>query len=568
MVRKIVFGFLIVVLVYTRFLNLSWGLPYPFHPDERNMADAVVQLQCPISFSEIITHPQGCLNPHFFAYGQFPLYISYFGIHLFHIVIAAPITPISFSEAVIALRIIAALSSVILVFLLFRTVCLIEPKISLSIKWSALVFLLFIAVPVGIQSAHFGTTESLLMALEGAILYCCLLFLKGQLRFSRYLLAVSLFTGLAVGTKISAGIFISPVLITLLFRKHIKGILLYLFISGVIFLLSSPYYFLSYTDARSSLTYETAVATGALLVFYTQQFFGTIPIVFQFIRIFPYALGLPLFIFGIFGFFILPRNKFTLLLKIVGLITFFSQAYLYAKWTRFMAPVFPILEISAVLVLVQISTFMRKRWMNKPFLRIAAHFGIALVIVYSLVFGFAYLRIYQMEDIRFTASQWIVANIPGGAEILSETANVVDIPVLPVIEQIPVRNYQYYSFDFYHLNESLLLQNSLSDILSRAGYVLIPSRRIFANYTCTSIINNRLGYAPSHCSILSTTYPELQQYYATIQDQSRYKKIAEFRQSPAIVIGGKTILEFPDEQAEETWTVFDHPVIRIFAKIK
>ena len=566
MARKIIFTFLLILLLYTRFLNLSWGLPYPFHPDERNMADSVVQLQCPLSISEIIVHPQDCLNPHFFAYGQFPLYTAYFGIHLFHAIIAAPISPISFSEAVIALRIIAALSSVILVIVLFRIICLLETKIWKSLARSSLALLLLIAVPVGIQSAHFGTTESLLMTMEVVIIYFCLLFLKDRIRFTSFLFWVSVITGLAVGTKISAGICIFPVLITFLFRKRWKAIVLYLLFSGIVFLLSSPHYILSYFDARSSLSYETAVATGSLMVFYTQQFFGSIPILFQLIRIFPYALGLPLFLFGMLGFIILPKNRLYLLLRIVFLIAFFSQAFLYAKWSRFMAPVFPILELFGILTGSHLFDEIRKRMKKFALLQIVTIGVLFLGTIYSLLYGFAYLHIYQSEDIRFTASRWVVNTIPTGEALLSETANVVDIPILPIAEKAPIRNYQCHSFDFYNLDESPLLQSSLSDVLRNTQYVLIPSRRVYANYTCSSIMNTDLGYAPNHCSLLSMTYPQLQEYYELIQNKSLYSQLAEFHRYPAIVIGGKTIVEFPDEQSEETWTVFDHPVIRVLQK--
>ena len=42
---------LLSVLVYSRFVNLGWGLPYPMHPDERNMANAVHQLNCKFPIS-------------------------------------------------------------------------------------------------------------------------------------------------------------------------------------------------------------------------------------------------------------------------------------------------------------------------------------------------------------------------------------------------------------------------------------------------------------------------------------------------------------------------------------
>lgn len=42
----IIYALLFLVLLSTRFVNLGWGLPYPMHPDERNMVDAITKLRC------------------------------------------------------------------------------------------------------------------------------------------------------------------------------------------------------------------------------------------------------------------------------------------------------------------------------------------------------------------------------------------------------------------------------------------------------------------------------------------------------------------------------------------
>jgi hypothetical protein len=63
------------LLFYTRFVGLDWGLPYPMHPDERNMAVSVANLTCKINNVEF--EIKNCLHPHFFAYGQLPLYLAY-----------------------------------------------------------------------------------------------------------------------------------------------------------------------------------------------------------------------------------------------------------------------------------------------------------------------------------------------------------------------------------------------------------------------------------------------------------------------------------------------------------
>src|SRR5258708_37086924 len=52
---------------FLHFYNLNWGAPWYFHPDERNIASSISQLQFPNQ-----------MNPHFFAYGSLPIYTIYF----------------------------------------------------------------------------------------------------------------------------------------------------------------------------------------------------------------------------------------------------------------------------------------------------------------------------------------------------------------------------------------------------------------------------------------------------------------------------------------------------------
>ena len=57
--------FIIITGASLRFYNLNWDQGNFFHPDERNIAAAVSRL----SFFDQ-------LNPKFFAYGSFPIYLT------------------------------------------------------------------------------------------------------------------------------------------------------------------------------------------------------------------------------------------------------------------------------------------------------------------------------------------------------------------------------------------------------------------------------------------------------------------------------------------------------------
>src|SRR6185437_8216309 len=57
--------------IFMRFYNLNWDQGNLFHPDERNIANAVTKI---VFFSQ--------MNPQFFAYGGFSLYLYRFAANV------------------------------------------------------------------------------------------------------------------------------------------------------------------------------------------------------------------------------------------------------------------------------------------------------------------------------------------------------------------------------------------------------------------------------------------------------------------------------------------------------
>src|SRR3989344_4381445 len=128
--RRTLFIILLLFVLYTRLVGINWGLPYPMHPDERNMVNAMQQLRCPVQRStynvprKTLNVPRfDCLNPHFYAYGQLPLYIGFSiikGYHLVHYGLFDK--PISYDEGAIALRIISVVSSLLMIIVLYKII--------------------------------------------------------------------------------------------------------------------------------------------------------------------------------------------------------------------------------------------------------------------------------------------------------------------------------------------------------------------------------------------------------------------------------------------------------------
>ena len=671
--RKLIFIALVLILFYTRFVNLGWGLPYPMHPDERNMAVAVQRLSCPNDIrANTGVHPyqllttnydlKECLNPHFFAYGQLPLYLAYGGIELTHL-FTATITPPTFIEATLALRTISALASILLVLVLMKIVNLILKKNKLYKLYNFTNFItliFFIFQPYAIQLSHFGTTESLLMLFYSLIIYYSLKLLHPTTYPLQPIMLLGLFSGLALGTKISTLLFLGVPMLAMCFKMfvHIFAIggtiegaqkartkfapnqaiealanflgsvnrdgicrktlnllvmvMTYISISLFFFILSSPHNFLNWTEFIGSMNYESGVGLGTYLPFYTRQFTNTIPVLFQFEKILPYVLGWPTLLAGVLGFFLLPSYFWNIVKEIIFhcifqvarlkgpkkhaqssrqtrlsklwrtfweesivteseksiyimfdilrfalLISFLPSSFFFAKWTRFIAPSFPLFSLFAILFFIKIfqkvSSYPSASSGRDRF-QVLKYTAITLLILP----GLAYLSIYASPDIRFTASEWIYKNVPANSKILSETANVIDLPV-PTTNNLQPITYLINSFNFYDLDMNPQLQSDLANAIQEADYIIVPSRRIFKNHN-----------SPNY-QLLTTYYSDL------FSGKSGFEKVAEFSSFPNLSFQlslrqaqGKTPfsfqLPFPDENAEETWTVFDHPVIRIYKR--
>jgi hypothetical protein len=145
------------------------------------------------------------------------------------------------------------------------------------------------------------------------------------------------------------------------------------------------------------------------------------------------------------------------------------------------------------------------------------YFKILLTIL-CLVPGLIFFSTYLRPDIRVVASDWMNQNIPASSTIFSEGGNVIN---LPINSDSIVINYDFYS------------QPSPTQI-STFDYVLVPSRRVFKN-----------NFAP--------------EYYQKLFSGSFGFKLKKLFSPPS---------EFflDSENAEETWSVFDHPTIRLYSK--
>ncbi|HNQ31130.1 MAG TPA: hypothetical protein PKG71_00175 [Candidatus Woesebacteria bacterium] len=664
---SIIIVVLVGLLLYTRFVNLDWGLPYPMHPDERNMADALMRLDCkdPEAFfvgyftdgpsnalrlllegrHSVSPSKVSCLNPEFFAYGQLSLYLGFGLAHGFHglrVLLGEALagSSLTFWDAVMGLRIISAVASCFTLVVVMRILSVLHPSFK-RFEFRIVAFLSLVFSPVLIQSAHFGTTESLLMLWYALLVHRALIALARPHILRSDVLIMGSIVGLAVATKTSSLLFLlipgvvifvkvlagawaeiqsmcsvskntqSDALLasttpsSSLGTGHTEGevkkqsthtILAYgwvfavartwlqmvvvlvayavylVLVSGVIAYVYSPHNLISLQELLSSMQYEGDVALGRYVAFYTRQFLYELPLLFHGEHVFAYALGPVVSLLALSGFIMLPYRQGSNVIRLSILLLFAFTMGWYAKWTRFLAPTYPLLIAMALLALAHAYEQINTHAANKPIPPIKMKVLGVLFAVSMILPGMAFLTVYTSRDVRFVASDWVYQNVKPGSIVLSETANVIDVPVPDVAgkKRAPdAFSIQYISFNFYDVDSNPALQTQLQKHIADADYIFVPSRRVYYNHTCVGLdgMHTNTRHSERKCELLNESYPVLTKYYEDLfSGKLGFEKVAEFTSYPRIELLGQTIVSFPNEEAEETFTVFDHPVMRIYKR--
>lgn len=513
---------------FFRFYNLNWGNPFYFHPDERNIASSVIQMNFPNQ-----------MNPHFFAYGSFPIYLIYFTSYLLNFFQKSH--P-SFEQTIIISRFYSALLSLTII----PSIYFIGKK--LADKKVGLIAAIFCAFSVGlIQFAHFGTFEIWLTFLGIWLFYFSLKLVKNL--NLKNIIIVGIIFGLLMATKISSlPLLIVPLIsiilnllpklkiqIYLSISKIIFKTLILILISLITFILFSPYVFLDNSSVLSSIKYESSVALGTLPIFYTGEFFKSIPILFQFTKIYPFLINplmtiifVPSLIYLTLTAFRKNNFPYYLLFAIYNLL-FLSQAFLFTKWARYILLTLPFMYLITAIFL--------GRFINKKIFNI-----IIIIIFISIVFAASYfITAFVKEDTRIQASIFAKENISSNSRILSEVYDLGIVPFNSAFRNISL-------FNFYDLDQTPDKSLELKSVLSQSEYIILPSQRVLK----TRLLNK------NEFPIGNKFYKDL------LGGKMEYKKVYE---TPCDIFCKITYLGDPVFSYEQTVNVFDRPTVLIFKKI-
>ncbi len=510
---------------FLRFYNLNWDSGLSFHPDERNIANAVTRL----SFFDQ-------LNPGFFAYGGFTIYLYRAIGEALAFTTGDLSWTTDWGKINLIGRFLSALVSTLTIPLVYFA-----GKRFFSQKIGAIASVFVAFSPSLIQTAHFAVTESFLTFLLILILLFSLNLKQSSLK--NYL-KNGFLLGVSIAAKTTALSFlVIPIGGSILWTKKKtfwKRFFLFLGLLGtviLIFTIFSPYTFLNWGKFMESMKYESGVATGKLSVPYTLQFSNTFPYLFQFKNLF-WQFG-PAALFGILGIvwliLILGRRKE----KKIAIFLLFPVIYFlyvgswHAKFIRYMVPLLPFIGISAAYLLSKI---------EKRSFRLGRLLTL-ITLLLTIIWGLAFFSIYLRPQTRMVASRWIYQNIPSGSKIYTEHWD----DGLPVNLPESSRNkYQIEELTIYEPDNSQKV-DYLSEKLSAGNYLILSSRRLWG-----TLIN------------LKRKYPITSRYYQLLfSGKLGYQKVAQFSSYPKILN-----LEINDDSSEETFQVYDHPTVFIFKKTK
>ena len=517
---------LILIGAFLRFYNLNWGAPFYFHPDERNIASSVAQLTFPTQ-----------MNPHFFAYGSLPIYMIYFTGYLMHFFQRSQVL---FEEAIVISRFYSTLFATLLIPILF----LIGKK--LKNEKLGLLAAFFATTSVGfIQFAHFGTFEMWLTFFGTLLFWTCINIHEKKNSYAIFFSGIIM--GILIAVKISSVILLLlPFLAVSLNKnklfKKLLNIISLLLISCLVYIATNPFIVLDQNSFISSMKYESGVVAGSLPVFYTGGFYNTAPILFQFTKIYPFLLNpiitlifLPALIYLIYKG-IKTKNKSYLTLTTFYLILFVPQAFLFAKWTRYMVPTLPFVYLIISIAIIDFLQRFRKIFGIKYLI-------ISIFIFVNVLFGISYfVTAFAKPDTRVTAARFAQNNIQTDSKIISEPYD---------LGLIAFRNPNITIVNFYDMdtNNTKYDNEKLSMELKQASYIILLSQRI---------MRSRL--------LNKTTFPKGFAFYANLTNGSLgFEKIYE---TPCDIFCKITYLNNPIFAFEETASVFDRPIVMIFKKLK
>ena len=584
----VVYAALIAVLVIAalfRFNGLKWDEGHHLHPDERFLSTVTNDLQWPANFQDYFNPDVSTLSPYtnpnmgLFVYGMFPIYIvKWAAIHL---------DKNNYDNITQVGRIMSGLFDLGAILLLF----LIGKKLY-SRKIGLLAAILLSFSVFNIQLSHFFAVDTFANLFILATIY----FLLRTHESGRWIDSVvtGLMFGLGLASKLSVFTLLVPILVMAgfdLYRRAQAGdvrsaleftltrTLTILVVALLTFRIVQPIAFAGPGFWNWSLNpkwlediiEQQKITKGLTDLPWVQQWTGR-SIAFPLYNILLWGMGLPLGLASFAGLFLagyelIRYRKFEHLIPVtyVG-VTFIYHALTFIKFMRYFLPIYPFLILLGAYFLFwlwqrlvvpepspaegpepETSTGNLPRRTRRVSLNRPVAVAIVLMVVGgTFLYALAYNSIYDHANTRIAASRWMQQNIPAGSTLANEhwddwlpiggVDGITSYGDNGLFKSVEMRNYE---------DDTPDKLNWMVDNLTQADYIILSSNRLY-------------GSIPR----LPMRYPMTTRYYELLfSGNLGFERIKDFTSYPSL-FG----IQIPDQSAEESFSVYDHPRVQIFKK--
>lgn len=232
------------------------------------------------------------------------------------------------------------------------------------------------------------------------------------------------------------------------------------------------------------------------------------------------------------------KHRLIAIILLAWMLGFFVfQSLQFVKALRYYVFLYPFLAIFAGLGILTIEKFGRRIKFGLISVRL-------LVLILMIAWPLAFISIYIQPHTRLQASIWIYDHLPASDKVVNEHW---DDP-LPLL--LPFQSKQFHGEMLPVFGEDTPQKwAQMESLLDDADYYFVSSNRGWAS----------IGKIPQKYPIQSQFYRDL------FEQKTEFIPIAEFTSYPSLHYLGIPF-ELHDDWLDETFTVYDHPKVLIFAK--
>lgn len=580
-------AFIFLIAAWFRFHGLNWDEGRHLHPDERFLSTVTNDLQWPQNFDNYFDPAVSTLSPYslpnmgLYVYGTLPVYVVKW--------VAILMDYNNYDKITLVGRALSALFDIATIYFLF----LIGRRLYGHKVGLLAAFLMSLSV-LNIQLSHFYTVDTFANLFVVGTIYSVL----RANDTGRWLdhATTGLLFGLGLASKLNVIILIVPILIGAglnLYQRARSGnlqaalehtlvrLFTVFFLAALTFRVIHPISFSGPSFWNWSLNQtwvedikdQQKTLNGEADLPWIQQWTNR-SMLFPLSNIVLWGLGIPLGLASLAGIglavFELVRYRrleHLLPLAYVGL-TFLYHASLFVKFMRYFLPIYPFLILFAAYAILWLWRYASTpherpaeaadaatspKWWDRIGRRLPVRPSqpltlaiAAFVVIGTLVYALAFSSIYSRANSRIQASRWMYQNLPQGSVLANEhwddwlpiggLDGYISYGDQGMFRAVEMRNYE---------DDNPDKLNWMVENLTQANYIVLSSNRLYDSIPR-----------------LPVRYPLTSRYYKMLfNGELGFERVKEFTSYPTL-LG----IQIPDQGAEESFSVYDHPRVQIFQK--